>query len=154
MRIEGFRELLEGCGYTQEQIESCVAGVDLFDAYVSEQGGSVEGASADAVPLFASSLIERGLNQRPHFVGLYHYAGMIRDYELQVAVLQLLDGFEIPGNLHRFIGEVLGDDVQARIFEGVDLPQLGTTPLDWVRMASVVMPRLEAEADAYWASRR
>lgn len=80
-------------------------------------------------------------------MGLYHYAGMIKNYNLQVGMLELLDGFEILGNLQRKIGEELGEETQAAIFEGVELPVLGTTPIEWTRVNAVVFPRLEEAAD-------
>ncbi|MCK5248164.1 hypothetical protein KAR02_14765, partial [Candidatus Bipolaricaulota bacterium] len=51
------------------------------------------------------------------------------------------------GNLHRQIGEELGEETQAAIFEGVELPVLGTTPREWTRVNAVVFPRLEEATD-------
>ena len=42
---------------------------------------------------------------------------------------------------------MLGDETRARIFEGVELPVLGTSPLEWTRKMSIILPRLEAAAD-------
>jgi len=149
MRQDEFRGLLAGYQYTEEQIDDCLSGVDLLMAYLAKltEPKTVETVAAGDVPAFAAHLVERELNVRNRFVGIYHYASMIKNYSLQVGILELLDGFEIVGNLHKQIGEQLGADVQAAVFEGVELPVLGTTPLEWTRVNAVVFPRLQAISD-------
>ena len=149
MDREAFRRLLEGFEYTAEQIADCESGVELFEEHL-QQGSpakTLEEAVGDDVRAFAASAIERELNQRNRFVGIYHYAGMIGNHAVQVAVLEPLDGYEILGNLHRVIGEELGEKTQRAVFDGVELPVVGTLPLEWTRVTSVVMPRLEAATD-------
>ena len=149
MKRDEFRELLAGYQYTDEQIDDCMSGVELLDGYLDElaQPKSLETVVAEDVPAFSASLIDRDLNKRNRFVGLYHYAGMIKNYSLQVGVLELFDGFEILENLHQKIGEELGEEKQAAIFEGIELPVVGTTPIEWMRVNAVVFPRLQEMAD-------
>ena len=149
MRRDEFRDLLTGYQYDEEQISDCISGVELLEMFLGElaQPKTLESAIAKDVPSFSATLIERELNERNRFVGLYHYAGMIKNYDLQVGVLELLDGFEILGNLYGKIGEALGEDAQAVIFEDVSLPALGTTPIEWTRVNAVVFPRLQEVAD-------
>jgi len=149
MNRQAFRELLEGLGYAEDRMSDCESGVELFEEFLKLESPAktLDRADETDVGPFSASLIERELNQRSRFVGLYHYAGMIRNYSLQVGVLELLDGYEILGNLHRFVGEELGEETKRAIFDGVELPVIGTRPLEWARVASVVMPRLEAAAD-------
>ena len=149
MDREAFRELLEGFGYDETRVSECEVGVELFEEHLGQGGSAKALKDADEadVRAFAMSLIERGLNQRDRFVGLYHFAGMVGNYSMRIAALELFDGYEILGNLHRYIGQELGDETQQAIFEDVRLPALGTTPLDWTRVASLIMPRLEAAAD-------
>lgn len=150
MKIDEFRAQFSGSPYTEEQRAACEKGVMLLESYLSDlrEPVTLEAATAAHVPPFTRDLIARGLLVRNHLVGIYFYAGMIENYNLQVGVLELVDGFEIMGNLHRIIGEELGLDVQADIFAGVALPVLGTTPLDWTRANAIIFPRLEATADA------
>jgi hypothetical protein len=91
-------------------------------------------------------LIARDLNERTYFVGIYFYANMIGNYGLMVGVLELLDGFEIMGNLHRVIGEELGEELQTELFNGIDLPVMGTMPVEWMQANARLFPRLQAVA--------
>ncbi|MFC2095629.1 hypothetical protein ACFLSW_04240 [Candidatus Bipolaricaulota bacterium] len=148
MRRDDFSELLTGYEYNEERIRDCISGVELLEGFLDGQAlpKSLESATAKDVPGFSASLIERELNTRNHLVGAYHYAVMIKNYSLQVGVLELLDGFEIFGNLHEKIGEELGADTQAAIFDDVTLPVVGTAPIEWMRVNAVVFPRLLNEA--------
>jgi len=150
MKRDEFRENLAGSQYTEEQLSACQKGVELLEAYLSDlpEPTPMEAVTAEHVGPFAASMIARELNARNHFVGIYFYAGMIKNYCLQVGILDLLDGFEILGNLHQKIGEELGAETQAVIFKGVELPVLGTLPIDWTRTNAVIFPRLQDAAPA------
>lgn len=150
MKRDEFRDLLAGYQYTEEQISDCLSGVEMLETLLESdnRGKTLQTADAGVVPAFCDLLMAQDLNNRGRFVGLYHYAGMIKNYPLQIGVLELVDGFEILGNLHNSIGESLGEEAQARIFDGVDLPQLGSQPIDWTRVNAIVFPRLQQEADA------
>lgn len=149
MKHDEYRGFLSSHRYTDEQISACESGVELLEAYLADlpEPVTLEGATAEHVPHFGSSMVDQGLNERTSFLGIYFYADMIENRDLQIAILDLFDGFEILGNLHRAIGEAMGEDAQAKIFNGVDVPPIGTTPLDWTRVNAVVFPRLEALAD-------
>jgi hypothetical protein len=150
VKTHAFREWLADYPYTEAQVAACEDAVERLEAYLAARPEAVEidEATADDLVSFTSMLVAEGRNDRQRFVGIYIHAGMIENYGLQLAVLYLLDGFEILGNLHRAVGEELGDEVRAEIFADVALPHIGTTPLDWARVNAVVLPRLEAAADA------
>jgi hypothetical protein len=150
VKADEFRSYLVEYPYTEEQIAVCVDGVGLLEAYLAALPHPVTlgDATADHVASFASLMVAEARNERQRFVGIYFYAGMIENFGLQVGVLELLDGFEILGNLYRAVGEELGEEGREAIFEDVALPPIGSSPLDWTRVNAVVFPRLEATTDA------
>ena len=149
MNNERFRGYVADYEPGDDRLREWEAGVESLEGYLATLSDplQVEEATRDHVPPFAARMIADGLNRRDRFVGLYLYAEMIGNSELQIGVLELLDGYEILGNLYRTVGEALGQETQAEIFAGVELPPIGTTPLAWTRVNSVVFPRLEALAD-------
>lgn len=150
MKTDEFRACLAAYPYTDEQIAACENGVEVLEGYLAALPDAVnlDVATADQLASVASLMVAEGLNERLRFVGIYIYAGMIENYDLQLGVLELLDGFEILGNLYRVVGEELGEEARAEVFENVVLPHIGTPPLDWTRVNAVVFPRLEAMTDA------
>jgi len=149
MDRQGLTELLNGYGYTEKQVAECVEGAVGFEQFLDSSAGNrtVESATPEDVHAFAAQLVEAGDTNRNHLVGVYFFANYINNHAMTIGILDLLDGFEIWENFHRAIGDVLGEEIQAEIFEGLELPRLGTTPLDWTRLNAIVMPRLEAVAD-------
>jgi hypothetical protein len=150
MRAAEFRALLTEYPYTDDQMAECVRGVERLEEHLAAltEATSLDEATSGHMAAFAAQAVAHGSSTRRHFVGIYFYAGMIGNHDLQVAVLELLDGFEILGNLHRAVGEELGEEAQARVFDGIELPTIGATPLQWTRLNAVVFPRLQAIADA------
>lgn len=150
MERKEYRELLSEAQYTEDQCSACEKGVELLESYLSSlpEQVTLKAATEAHVPPFTASLISQGLNERNHLVGIYFYAGMIKNYRLQVGIIELIDGFEINENLHRAIGDELGPEAQVAIYKDAELPVLGTTPLEWTRINAIVFPRLQAMADA------
>jgi len=150
MKRDEFRHLLDSYGYNERQVNDCLSGVELLETHLDEAASSIDVSKVrpEHLPPFLESLRNRELATRNRLIGIYFYAGMVANYGLQVSILELLDGYEILGNFHRVIGEVLGEDVQAQVFEDVELPPLGTAPKDWTRVNALVFPRLQAATDA------
>jgi len=150
MKRDEFQKLLDGYGYNERQVNDCLSGVELLETHLDETASSIDVSEVrhEHLPSFLESLRHRDLATRNRLIGIYLYAGMVANYGLQVGILELLDGYEILGNLHCVIGEVLGEDVQTQLFEGVELPPLGTSPEEWTRVNAVVFPRLQAATDA------
>jgi hypothetical protein len=148
MKRDELRDLLADYAYSDKQVNDCLSGVELLETFLAGAASSktLETSEANDIPAFASNLIAQDLNERNRFVGIYLYANMIGNYSLMVGVLDLLDGFEILENLHRVIGEELGEETQAVIFDGVDLPVMGTMPIEWMRTNAVLFPRLQDAA--------
>jgi len=149
MDRQGFEEMLRGYGYTDKQVSDCIEGAEGFERFLEGPGEerTSENATTEDVHNYAAALIAEGEAKRNHLVGVYYYANHINNHAMIIGVLDLLDGFEIWENFHRAIGEALGKETQAEIFEGLELPKLGSTPLEWTRLNSVVFPRLEAATD-------
>lgn len=150
MRRDDFREMLRGYGLDDDKIATRVEGVELFETYLNDLADPVplDECTVEHVSSFVAHAIDQGLNERGTFVGIYLYTRLIENWDVNLDVLDRLDGFEILGNMYRFVGDELGGDVRDEIFDGVELPPLGSTPLEWTRVNSVVLPRLESATDA------
>jgi hypothetical protein len=149
MNNEQFRDHVAEYEPVEDRVREWEAGVESLERYLATLSDPlpVDEATRDHVPPFATQMIAEGLNQRDRFVGIYLYAEMIGNHDLQIGILELLDGYEILGNLYRAVDEELGEEARATIFEGITLPPIGTIPLTWTRVNSVVFPRLETLAD-------
>jgi len=125
MNTDGFRAYLAERKMKEEQIDSAISLVDRFEAFSAPIPLAEAGRSE--VHAFAAEMIEKKLNDWDNFITLIRYAAFIKNDDIYVAALELIDGAEALETLHRKLGEELGDAARDRIFEGVDLPKLGTT---------------------------
>ncbi len=79
---------------------------------------------------------------------LARYARFAGNHEVFVAFAELIDGSEAMEVLHDKLGKSVGEGVRDRVFEGVELPPLGTPASEKCRITGVVMGRLERMVDA------
>jgi len=149
MDRNGFRTALEETNYTEEQVAGCLSAAAEFEAFLERlrRARTLEEAAGGDVHAFAAELIAEKRNTRTAFLGLYRYATHVGNHRMAVGAVELLGGYEMLGKLYERVASELGSNVRDCVFAGVELPALGTPPVDWVRVIHTVMPRLEAEAD-------
>ena len=143
----GYRTYLEQANVDGERLEKMLTAVEAFETFTQDQGQTLETAGEETVHAFANQLIEEGRNERLSFVALYYYGVFTKNNTFLVPVLELLDGFEILPNFHKAVAAELGEEARDAIFEGVELPAMGTPPVEWMKTMAAVFPRLEAAAD-------
>ena len=145
MNETDFRDYLAPFLYSDEQVAACIAGVKHLEDHL----GSIliEDCLGEATVTYVDYLRHIDQLDRQHLVGVYFYANMVGNIDLERDVLEMLDGFEILGNLSAAVEAELGPDAHAEVFAGVELPEIGTTPRDWIAVNAVVFPRLETAAE-------
>jgi hypothetical protein len=145
MDKRGFRAYLLERKLREEQLNSFVSLVERFEGFLNEAGrsGALDSATADQVNAFSAALIAEGDNTWDHYIALLRYAAFAKNRPFFVSVMEYLDGQEALGNLHRKVGEALGEAKRDEIFEGVDLPPLGTPNTEKPRLTQTVVGRLE-----------
>jgi hypothetical protein len=149
MDKEGFRAYLLERKLPKEQLDPFVALVERFEGFLDNAGrsGSLESATTADLNAFSAALIAEGENTWDNYIALLRYAAFAKDRPFFVAVMEYLDGHEALANLHKKIGEALGEAKRDELFAGVDLPPLGTPNTEKPYLTETVVGRLEA-ADA------
>jgi len=148
MDQERFRKYLIEKKLPKEHLDSFVNLAERFERFLDEadRSGAIESATADEVNAFSAALIAGGENTWDNYIALLRYAAFAKNRPAFVAVMEYLDGREALGNLHRKVGETLGDAARERIFDGIDLPPLGTPNMEKARLTQPVIERLESAA--------
>ena len=146
---EGFRAYLKERDLSAEAIEASVSIAAEFEQFRqgSARSRRQKENTADVVARFSGQMVERGMNTQDRYFALFRYGRFIRDDALFVAALELVDGAEVLGNLHRKLGEAIGEPARDAIFEGIDVPPLGTPNARKPPLTERVMQRLEASVD-------
>jgi hypothetical protein len=122
MDKKGFREFLQTCKLTPEKMEASIAMAERFEAFLGTPGGKPDAATAWA---FCNLLIQEGQNSYDNLLTLARYGRFIRNNEIYVAILELLDGREAQPNLYQKVAETFGEAVRDEVFAGIGAAPLG-----------------------------
>ena len=150
----GFRTYLSERNLPEEHLDPFVALVERFEQYLVDAGraGALDGATPDDVNGFSAALIAAGDNTWDNYIALLRYASFVQNRPFFIAVMEYLDGAEALSNLHRKVGESLGESVRDKLFDGIDLPPLGTPNTVKARLTQPVIERLETTDPAACAT--
>ena len=89
--------------------------------------------------------VETGTNSRERLMALLRYSRFAKNVEIEIALLELLDGSEVLDKLSCEVRRTIGEERHTAAFKGIKLPQLGTFPVDKPKTTKAVMERLEDE---------
>jgi hypothetical protein len=149
MNGEGFSEFLKTRDLTEDEIESSIDIVERYESFLEGIGSqkTLANSTYQDVQTYSAFLIEQGLNSYENFLALARYGLFIENNDLYLGVLELLDGAEALDNLYKKVGESEGQAIRDEIFEGIELPPLGSPNSGKPRIMQVVMERLEDQLD-------
>ncbi len=122
MDREGFRQLLKDRKVNEEKIEASITIAERFEAYIASLGGTPDAASAWT---FSKMLIQEKQNTYDNLLALARYGRFIKDHNIYVAILELLDGAEVQPNLYQKVGTLFGNAIRDEVFAGVGVSPLG-----------------------------
>jgi hypothetical protein len=147
MDKEGFRRFLLERQIAEDKIEPSVLIVDRFEHFMKESDQAERSPGADDIRAFSALLMREKLNTYDHYLALARYGLFVKNNEMYVAVVELLDGSEALENLHKKLGETVGEQKRDEVFRDIDLPPLGTPSTQKPRITQTVMERLERIVD-------
>jgi hypothetical protein len=122
MDREGFRELLRSRKVSDEKIEASIVIAERFEAYLGALEGKPDEASTWS---FCRMLIQEKQNTRDNLLALARYGRFIKDNNIYVAILELLDGEEVQRNLYLKVGTLFGEAIRNEVFAGIGVSPLG-----------------------------
>jgi hypothetical protein len=137
----GFFTYLEGRKQNEAQIQAAIQLVEMFETFQQQQPRP-EPITSQLVWDFSDLLIQNKNNTYDNYLALARYAVYTKNNDLFVPVLELLDGEESLDNLHKKLGELYDEAVQAEIFQDFGLPPLGTPTNEKPKYTAAVMHRM------------
>jgi len=139
---EGFRKLLQERKVPEDQIEYHIILAERFETWAQERGTGGS-ATADDARAFAALLIEEGLNTWDNLVTLVRYGWFVKNDEVYVAAVELLDGSEALDRLYEKLGQAVGEQKRDEVFAGIEIPPLGTPSAEKPAITQAIMERME-----------
>lgn len=146
MDKKGFLSFLEVRELPESEIANSIQLALKFESFLEQKDHGVD--TKANVNAFSVELVERGENTIENYYALARYGRFIKNWDIYVGVVELLDGCEAFDNLYQKTDAVLGTDRRDLVFQRVKLPPIGTPNQEKVMVAQQVLPRLVEIADA------
>jgi hypothetical protein len=119
---EGFREFLRKRKLDDKQIEGSIATAQRFEQYWL---ASDNVPAPELVWRFTNILIQEGSNSYENLLALARYGLFIKNNEIYIAFIELLDGAEAQPNLYKKVGELFGSGLRDAVFSGIGISPMG-----------------------------
>lgn len=139
MDKQGFRAMLQALKLHEEQIKESMAIAERFESYIN---GSGRIPPAETAWSFSRLLIEEGNNTFDNYVALIRYCRFIKNNDMFVALMELVDGGEVGDNLYRMVEEKFGTGLRDEVFAGIGVAPYGLPTPDKPVTLQPVLERL------------
>jgi len=128
MYKNGFTACLQERDCRDQQAKETLAIAGAFEGFLAESGRPIEppAVATETTLTFSEKLIKRAINTRDSHVALFCCERFIGNDAVFMAAIELIGGAEAPETLHAKLGDEQGEDVRNQIFEGIEIPPLGS----------------------------
>jgi hypothetical protein len=130
----------------EEKIGPAIEMVERFEEFIKKTKKTLETATSSEVNKFSKILIGEELNTYDSYVALSRYGYFVKNLDLYLAVLELIDGAEVMDVLRERLGETAGETKRDEVFEGIDAP-LGLPSAEKPQITKAVLDRMKALVD-------
>ncbi len=150
MDKDGFRRYLTDRNQPipEEEVVENTKMVERFEEFLKRFGKTLDTASADEFTNFSEVLIEEGLNTYLSFAALSRYAYFIKNMDLFLPVIAILDGGEVMNVLYERLGEHAGEMKRDEILSREELPPLGMPNTEKMKFTREIVERMEKVLDS------
>jgi hypothetical protein len=133
----------------EKAIQTHIEMVKEAEAFLKKKSktGDLNKATPRDLEGFVMLLMKDGRNTQENLIVLARYAYFTNNRQVVVALLELIDGNEVLQNLSDVVKKTVGARKHKEIFEGIELPPLGTHSREKPKITKKVMERLEAKLD-------
>jgi hypothetical protein len=145
MKEKEFRDYCKKRNLDEKAIESAVAAVHEFEKYLGMKGKTFESAAVGDVKEYVSLLMSQRRNSMDRLLALARYNNMTKKNDIYIYLASILGARNVLPTLSDRVAAMVGEKTRQRIFDGVELPPLGSPPEKYPIVTRCVMERLEGE---------
>ena len=140
-----FRMHLESRGLSAENVDFAVSAVGELEEYLGKRGMSLESVGLDAIKDYVSLLVKEGKNSRDRLVAVARYCGFAKKNDCLIYFASILGARNVLPDIGERLGAIAGEEVQRRVYEGFELPPLGSPQEGYPMLTKTLVDRMEAE---------
>jgi hypothetical protein len=140
-----FRKYLQERKLSAENADFAVSAVREFEEYLKEKGTTFESAGLGVLKEYVSLLIEEGKNSMDRLVAIARYCNLARKNEYYVYFTSILGARNVLSDLGERLATIAGEETRTKIFQGFELPPLGSPQENYPRLTRMIVDRMETE---------
>jgi hypothetical protein len=146
----GFRQTLLARALEPATVERSVAAVRRFEGFLRScrPAATVDRATAGDVERFLDEPAATTGDAIDDALAIARYCRMVHDDEALVAVLERIDGAEVPANLSRELADLVGEESRDEVFAGPEIPPPGSSGAKKAAFMRELIERLYDRVDA------
>jgi hypothetical protein len=147
----GFRDLLGTRHLQAGEIERSVAMVRRFEAFLQQcrpAAAAAQATAGDVARFFEELARTANAAAAADVLAIGRYALLTHNDEVLVAVLERIDGADVPANLWRRLGELVGEARRDEVFAGIEIPPFWAAPGQKAAFMQTLVERLFDRVDA------
>jgi len=145
MKEGEYREFLVGRGLDEGRIGDAVDAVREFERELSVKDRSIDSATVEEVKEHIALLVSRGENSMERLRALSWYFYATRMNDIYVYFTSILQGRTILESISERLTSLVDEETSRRVFEGIEMPPLGSPPEAVPEVTARFMERLECE---------
>lgn len=145
MKEKGFRNYLQKRKLDAKDIDSSVDAVKEFEKHLREKKATLESARLDALKEYISLLIKGRRNSRHRLIALMRYCRCTKKTDFFIYFTSILGTTNVLPDMGERLSAVAGKEIRDRVFQGFEMPPLGSPQEDYPRLTKYVIGRMEAE---------
>jgi hypothetical protein len=140
-----FRKRLKQRGLDKKNADFTVSSVKEYEAYLKNRKTSFESACLSDLEDYVSLLIKKRKNSLDRLVALARYCSFAKKNDEVIYLVSLFGARNVLPDIGKRLEEIAGKKTRRKVFEGVELPPLGSPQEDYPKLTKKIVERMEAE---------
>jgi len=145
LRESEFRKRLKKRGLSEKNADFAVNAVKEFEDYLKKRKASFKSAGLDELKNYVSLLIKEGRNSMNRLIALARYCSFAKKNDYFVYLVSLFGARNVLLDIGKRLGTIAGKETRRKVFDGFELPPLGSPQDDYPKLTKKIVDGLEAE---------
>jgi len=122
--------------------------VKEFEKYLRKRKTTLEFASVDVLRDYISLLIQEDKNSEDRLVAIARYCYLAKRNDLFIYFTGILNAWDVLPGIGERLATMAGKAARRRVFQGLEMPPLGSPQESYPKLTKTVLDRMEAELPA------
>jgi hypothetical protein len=139
-----FRQYLQERKLSAESADFAVKAIRELEEYLAKKNTSFESAGLDALKDYISLLMDEDKNSMDRLLAIARYCNLAKKNDYYVYFTSILGARNVLPDLGERLATIAGEETRRKVFQGFELPPLGSPPRNYPKLTQAIVDRLEA----------